>query len=169
MSDYISEIRIVGFSPMNVLTGALHSTLYFFLFFPFSFQSRTRDSVSHFLVRRSVGRSVGPLQSDFFRFCTPAHPSATNAAVYTAFFFSFFLFPFLVADTRFYTLPCWLVRRFVCRFVRRSHFGIATSFCITAFTQPSATVLSCIRPCFFFFPLILSFLSFFGQRPRRGR
>ena len=47
---------------------------------------------------------------------------------------------FLVADTRLYTLPC--------RSVRRSHFYIASGFCITAPAQLSATVLPCIRLCF---------------------
>ena len=37
-------------------------------------------------VRRSVGRSVGLLQSPFLRFSAPAHPSATNAVVYTTLF-----------------------------------------------------------------------------------
>ena len=35
------------------------------------------------------------------------------------------------------------------RSVRRSHFWIASGFRITAPTQPSATGLPCIRPCFF--------------------
>ena len=51
-----------------------------------------RDSISHFSVRRSVGRLVGPSQSCFSRFSAPAHPSATNAAVYTALFFYFLRF-----------------------------------------------------------------------------
>ena len=42
-----------------------------------------------------------------------------------------------------YTLPCWSVGWSV----RPSHFWIASGFCITAPTQPSATVLPCIRPC----------------------
>ena len=53
-------------------------------------------------------------------------------------------FLFLVADTRLYTLPCQLV----CRYVIRSHLGIASGFCITAPAQLSATVLPCTQPCF---------------------
>ena len=53
-------------------------------------------------------------------------------------------FLFLVADTRLYTLPCQLV----CRYVIRSHLGIASGFCITAPAQLSATVLPCTRPYF---------------------
>ena len=54
-------------------------------------------------------------------------------------------FRFLVADTRRYTLPC----RSVGRSVRPSHFGIPSTFRITAPAQLSATGLPCIRPCFF--------------------
>ena len=46
---------------------------------------------------------------------------------------------FLVADTRFYTLLCWSVRLEL--------FLIASSFCIIAPAQPSATIWPCIRPC----------------------
>ena len=60
---------------------------------------------------------------------------------------------FLVADTRLCTLPC--------RSVRRSHFYIASGFCITAPAQLSATVLPCIRPCFLLFLIIFGcFLLF---------
>ena len=52
---------------------------------------------------------------------------------------------FLVADTRLYTLSCWLVGRSV----HPSHFWIPSGFRITAPAKPSATGLPCIRPCLY--------------------
>ena len=43
----------------------------------------------------------------------------------------------LVSDTRLYILPCW-----------SSHLSFVSGFRITALAQSSATVLSCIWPCF---------------------
>ena len=51
---------------------------------------------------------------------------------------------FLVADMRLYTLLC----RLVGWYIRNKFHLFPSGFCITAPARLSATVLSCIRPCF---------------------
>ena len=72
----------------------------------------------------------------------------------------FFVFSFLVADTRLYTLRCRSVGPSVGPSVRRSHFWIPSGFRIIAPAQLSATGLPCIRPCFIFYAI-----SEFQQAP----
>ena len=127
-------------------------------------------------VYRSICPSVGPCVTfwivSFFCITAPAQPSAMLMPCIQSCFFTnknlkvmnkiliwcpryvcihvytlLVIFLFLVADTRLYTLPCWLVGRSIRPSVRLSHFWIPGGFHITAPAQPSATVLPCIWPC----------------------
>ena len=72
-------------------------------------------------VRRSVRRS----QSCFSRFSAPAHPSATNAAVYTALF--------SCKDTQLYKRHCPSVHQSICHFIHKHELKSGETCVLEAF------------------------------------